>query len=182
MRSVLLASMMAIGLATAPAIAQEAGGDAASAATASGEKANPIDTSMPGQANRPSKGPPNMGDRKSIERTGGAPPASVVQKSSSPAGRDGVATNAIGVAIERRGSHAANPTLPQATPPTPLSVSPAGSPQPSQQRPSAPAGAINRSAVTGTGMTRPGQSPATVGGLARPAGGTINGTSLRPKH
>jgi hypothetical protein len=40
---------------------------------------------------------------------------------------------------------------------------------------------INNSAINGTGMTRPGSGPGTVGGPARTLAG-ISGTGLRPKH
>jgi hypothetical protein len=41
---------------------------------------------------------------------------------------------------------------------------------------------INRSAINGTGMGRPGSGGVVIGGAKRHVAGVINGTSFRPRH
>jgi hypothetical protein len=45
-----------------------------------------------------------------------------------------------------------------------------------------PNAALNRSAINGAAMVRPGARPGAVGGATRTAAGVINGTDFRPRH
>jgi hypothetical protein len=53
--------------------------------------------------------------------------------------------------------------------------------RPSNANPIARPAALNRGAINGTSLARPGLGPSSIGGPAKPIAG-INGTTIRPKH
>ncbi len=137
----------------------------------------PIDTSITVQSNRATKPPADSARTKST--SGAQMPRQ--QPFSNPGDR--AMPNAVGFPVARPGPPPAAPGVPP----------PGSQPPIMSARPNAPAGlagasagfahqaAINRSAISGTGLTRPGAGPGMVQGSPKSLG-TVSGTSLHSKR
>jgi hypothetical protein len=135
----------------------------------------PIDTSISVQPAHPMKRPSPSVTKPAVVAPVGKPTISM-----SPA-MGGPARNAIGVAQDLHvvgkdiGGHG-----PANTPGTVGLGSPRPLPRPAN--PTVPGSAPQtRAGITGTGLSRPGYGPSTLGGPAKNGAG-ISGTGLRPKH
>ena len=151
--------------------------------------ANPIDTRMSVETRRAPKKPLAGTDKKP-----GAPATAPAINASRPTVRPGTMgvapRNAIGVPIEDHARAKGAPLTPPATAPAAVTgrsaiAMPAttGSPSAWAAHPSSTPGIRmppQWTGITGTGMSRPGSGPGTLGGVARNAGG-INGTTIRTK-
>jgi hypothetical protein len=166
-----------------------------------GAAVNPIDTRISVQSRRPTKRPDKIGDVKIVVRPGALVNFRARHHTSAPGAIGGIAKDAIGLPMANRGvtqgpnavAHQGPPSAAQISVGTAggiarnaagsLANAGAGGPQvaPRGAGPIGTATATNHAAINGTGLTRPGYGPGTVGGPAKAVAG-INGTSVRPKH
>jgi hypothetical protein len=154
----------------------------AAPAASGGAAVEPIDTRITVQSSRATKPVQDIGGAKTKSGIGAQLPA---QPTSRQPG-DSTTPNAVGFPVVSRGAPQAGlpglpPRVAQPAMAPAYSNAPAGAGLVGAGSKSALPAAMNRAAISGTGITRPGTGPAMVQGMPKSLG-TVGGTGFRTKR
>jgi hypothetical protein len=166
-------------------------GQGAPGEISAGGDAEGIDTRITVQPRRSGRGRDRVGGPKAVKL--GAPRNLLARRPVAPSGTEPAVRNAVGVVISRRegieqhSGERSSIIVRNAASGALGAMDGSAKPQGSIRRPTTNANLIvrpvvvNRGAINGTSLIRPGSAPSGIGGPAKTAAG-LNGTTIRPPH